>query len=174
MFIPQALPLEWTPAFLSAPVPQTPHDWMGRPEFQIPFAFGILILLVVIGLKLPGLASWWRGRHKDVLGPIELDQIMVGTPMVIIDLRPPEEFNGPKGHLKGSYNVPVQMLTRRLAELAKDKRNLVVLVDGTDKYSHLAAPILQASGYPWVRVLKGGIRAWQGENLPLTVSGRRA
>lgn len=169
----QALPLVRMPALLMDPTPVTIKDWTDRPEFLAPLAFGVLLLLVLIVLKLPDFASWWRARHKEVLGPVQLDQILVGTPMTIIDLRPPEEFQGAKGHLRGSVNIPIQMLTRRIGEVAKDKRQLVVLVDGTDKRSHLAAPILAAEGYLWVRVLRGGVRAWRAQNLPVNLPGQR-
>ena len=174
MSILQALFPERVPALLLDPTPLTLPDWFRRPEFQVPLGFGVLLLLVLFFLKFPDLMSWWRSRHKEVLDPVQLDQIMMGTPMAIIDLRPPEEFNGPKGHLKGSINIPVQMLTRRIGEVAKDKRHLVVLVDGSDKRSHLAAPLLKAEGYLWVRVLQGGVRAWRAKDLPVNIAGGRS
>lgn len=164
----QALFLERMSALLLDPTPTALKDWSRRPEFQYPLAFGLLLLLVLLCLKFPDLASWWRGRRREVLGPVELEQIMSNTPMAIVDLRPPEEYYGPVGHLRGSFNIPAQMLRRRIGEVAKDKRHLVVLVDGTDKRSHLAAPILAAEGYQWVRVLRGGVRAWRALDLPLT------
>lgn len=173
MSILQVLPLERMPVLLLDPTPIAFKDWLSRPEFQYPLAFGALVLLVVLLMKAPDLSSWWRARHKEVLGPVELDQIMVGTPMVIIDLRPPEEFNGPKGHIRGSINIPAAMLTRRLPEVAKDKRHLVVLVDATDQRSHLVAPVLAAQGYPWVRVLRGGVRAWRALDLPVNIPGQK-
>jgi rhodanese-related sulfurtransferase len=153
-------------------VPLTYRDWIGRPEVQYPFFFAVAILVALFFYRLPDLLSWNRARHKETLRPIDLDPLMSGTKMVIIDLRPPELFNGPKGHLRGSYNFPIQMLRRRIAEVASDKRQLVVLVDGSDKLSHLAAPILQSEGYTWVRVLQGGIRAWRAQRLPVATAGR--
>jgi len=102
-----------------------------------------------------------------------LEELAHGSQMVVIDLRPPEDFNGPKGHLRGAHNMPIQMLLRRIGEVAKDKRQLVVLVDGSDAVSHQAAALLQAEGYLWVRVLKGGMRAWRARALPVSVSGSR-
>jgi 3-mercaptopyruvate sulfurtransferase SseA len=155
------------------PVPTHAHDWVHRPEFQYPLVFGLLVGLVVLIARAGAIASWWRARGQETLGPIEMEQVTMGVPIVIIDLRPPGEFNGPKGHLRGAVNIPIELLHRRLGEVAPDKRHLVVLVDGNDKLSHTAAPILRAAGYLWVRVLRGGMRAWRSHLLPISVSGNR-
>ena len=173
MFIVQCLPLEWPFGLLLEPQPATYAEWARRPEFQVPLAFGLALLLVLFLVKLPDLASWYRGRNKEVLDPVAMEELAHGPQVVIIDLRPPELFNGPKGHLPGAFNMPIQMLTRRIGEVAKDKRQLVVLVDASDAVSHRAAPLLKAEGYIWVRVLKGGMRAWRARDLPLAFSGSK-
>ncbi len=162
-----------TLALYAEPVPLTFRDWLARPEFQYPLAFGAFLLLALLIYRLPDILAWRRARHKEVLLPIELESCMVGSAPVIIDLRPEMEFYGAKGHIRGAYNVPIELLSRRIEELAKDKRHLVVLVDESDRVSHRAAPILQASGYLWVRVLRGGMRSWRNGNLPVNVSVRK-
>ena len=173
MFAHNALLFARTIAVAPETVPLTYRDWISRPEVQYPFFISIGLLVLILLVRLPDLLAALRARHKEVLGPVDLDAIMNTTKMTIVDLRLPEDFNGPKGHLKGSFNFPIQMLTRRLPEVAEDKRQLVVLVDGSDAVSHQAAALLQAEGYLWVRVLKGGMRAWRARALPVSVSGSR-
>ena len=167
----------WLPCggfgLVADPVPTNANDWLRRPEFLAPLAFGLLIGLVVLIVRAGAIASWWRARGAETLGPLEMEQVTMGTPMVIIDLRPPDAFNGPKGHLRGALNIPLEQLPRRIGEVARDKRQLVVLVDGSDQLSHRAAPVLKAAGYLWVRVLRGGMRGWRSHLLPVAVSGRK-
>jgi len=160
-------------AALQNPVAPPVTVWLQKPEVLYPLAFSFLLLLIIAIVRLPDFLSWRRARHKEVLSPMALEQIMLGTPPVIVDLRPPAEFNGPKGHLRGSHNIPYGLLTRRIGEVAKDKRGLVVLVDSSDIVSHRAAPALHEAGYVWVRVLQGGMRAWRGQRLPVSTSGHK-
>jgi len=171
MFDPQAL--------LTAPTPAILVDaeglaaWVSRPETAYPLAAGVVALLVILILKWADFTSWRRARHKEVFRPIELEQVLHGQPPVVVDLRSPDDFNGPGGHIRGARNLPVNLLLKGLAEITQDKRQLVVLVDYDDRVSHRAAEELQANGYVWVRVLRGGMRAWRNGNLPVAVSGHR-
>jgi len=167
MFDPIALSSARVSALLQEGVPTTVEGWLRQPEFRYPLALGVLLLIVVIIMRVPDLTSWWRGRNKETIGADELEQIIRVTEMVIVDLRSPAKYNGPKGHLRGAINVSLDQLVKRVGESAKDKRNLVVLVDQTDQFSHKAAPLLKAAGYPWVRVLKGGMRVWTSKLLPV-------
>ncbi|NTV73735.1 MAG: rhodanese-like domain-containing protein [Holophaga sp.] len=171
MFDPQALLPALTPALLAEP--GALGAYLSRPEVAYPLAGGLVALLVVIILKWPDFTSWRRARHKEVFRPIDLEQVLQGQPPVVVDLRRPDDFNGPGGHIRGAHNLPVNRLVWGLADISKDKRQLVVLVDYDDRVSHLVAADLQANGYTWVRVLRGGMRAWLKANLPVSVSGPR-
>lgn len=162
----------WAPALALEPVPVSFRGWLDRPELRYPLAAGLLLLLVTLVIKLPDITAWHRARHKQVLRPVDLEELMPGTRMVILDLRPTAAFAGPKGHLRGAHNVQPAELTRRLAEVAKEPNALVVLVDQTDRLSHRLAPVVEAAGYSWVRVLRGGMRAWLAKDLPVAVTGR--
>jgi rhodanese-related sulfurtransferase len=52
---------------------------------------------------------------------------------IVIDVRGPDEFSGPLGHIAGAKNVPVGELAHRLHELTACKDRSVVLVCRTDK-----------------------------------------
>jgi len=77
------------------------------------------------------------------------------------------------GHIRGARNIALDELLPGVAAVVPDPRHQVVLVDANDKLSHQAAAILQARGYTWVRVLRGGMRAWRAANLPVSVRGRQ-
>ena len=170
MFELNALLADRTLAFLQSSPPLYPPDWYQRPEFYYPIGFSVLCLVVLVAYRGRDIAAWSRARKGGTLTPKQLEPLMFGSPPVIIDLRPPPEFHGPKGHLRGAHNVAYSQLVQKVAEVAKDRRTQVVLVDQNDILSHKAAIILTNAGFTWVRVLRGGIRAWIAKDLPVVHS----
>ncbi|HKS90157.1 MAG TPA: rhodanese-like domain-containing protein [Stellaceae bacterium] len=85
-----------------------------------------------------------------------------GDMNLIIDVRGPDEFDGPLGHIPGALNVPLASIAGRGPTLANAGLP-IVLVCLTDKRSSQAAAELAAAGVRDVAVLKGGMKAWRGE-----------
>lgn len=90
--------------------------------------------------------------------------------VAVIDVRGPDEFTGPLGHIATARNIPVAELDRRSAELAGLERGPIVLVCRTDKRSAAAAQTLRAAGFTQVSVLRRGMEQWNEAGLP--VEGR--
>src|SRR4051794_30057064 len=90
------------------------------------------------------------------------DRLGHGAPPLILDVRGPDEFDGPLGHIDGARNVPLPELPRHIAEIGREAGSIVV-VCLTDKRSSQAASALAGSGIRDVAVLRGGMRAWRGE-----------
>jgi rhodanese-related sulfurtransferase len=88
------------------------------------------------------------------------------TALVILDVRGPDEFTGPLGHIAGAMNLPLDELPARLPALARDARPVVVVCK-TDRRSSMAARQLQEVGISDVSVLKGGMDAWRALGLPV-------
>jgi rhodanese-related sulfurtransferase len=95
----------------------------------------------------------------DALQP-RLDQV------VLIDVRGPDEFNAPPGHLPGAINIPLPELSGRVADVSAHARP-VVLVCKTDRRSAKAAEILLSAGLRDIAVLRGGTDSWHARGLPL-------
>jgi rhodanese-related sulfurtransferase len=83
---------------------------------------------------------------------------------LVIDVRGPDEFDGPLGHIEGSLNVPLPELAAHHAAIAAADRP-VVCVCLTDKRSAAAATQLMAAGLGDVTVLRGGMKAWREAGL---------
>ncbi len=96
----------------------------------------------------------------------ELQRRLADGNLLLVDVRQPEEFNAPPGHLPGAINVPLGDLSSRAAELAA-RRQPIVAVCKTDKRSARAAAQLLAAGLRDVAVLRGGTDAWHAAGLPL-------
>jgi rhodanese-related sulfurtransferase len=81
-------------------------------------------------------------------------------PPAIIDVRNPDEFTGPLGHIDGAQNIPLPVFATHLAELAQNE-GPVVLVCHTDRRSSMAAAALRKAGKQQTLVLRGGMTAWR-------------
>jgi rhodanese-related sulfurtransferase len=86
--------------------------------------------------------------------------------MRLIDVRQPEEFTAPPGHLPGAINLPLASLTDRMTELA-ERGQPIVVVCKTDRRSARAAAELLAAGCRNVAILRGGTDGWHRRGLAL-------
>ncbi len=94
------------------------------------------------------------------------EQIGSGDPMLLIDVRQPDEYAAPPGHLPGAINLPLPELPGRIAEIAAYKKP-IVLVCKTDRRSARAAEALLAAGLTEIAILRGGTDGWNEQGLPL-------
>lgn len=106
----------------------------------------------------------WLGRAAEGPAWIEHGELLrrmrrSDAPM-IIDVREPDEFDGPLGHITGSMNIPLAALSARAEQLARAQCP-VVLVCLTDQRASEAAAELAAAGARDVWVLRGGMQGWR-------------
>ena len=78
------------------------------------------------------------------LGPKTDYQSLVRNGAQIIDVRTRNEFAG--GHLKGSVNIPLQELPKKLNQIKKDKPVIVCCASGARSAS--AKSLLKSKGFP--------------------------
>ncbi len=79
----------------------------------------------------------------------------------ILDVREPEEFTGPLGHIRGAALIPLGALAERAGELAKDRP--IVAVCRAGGRSAQATVILRDAGFADVANLAGGMLRWRAE-----------
>src|SRR5437763_17082217 len=93
--------------------------------------------------------------------PAELRRWLAGEGApILVDVRGPDEFDGPLGHIGGARNIPLAELPAHTKALAAEGRPLV-MVCLTDKRSSQAAAELVAAGKQDVAVLRGGMKGWR-------------
>ena len=130
--------------------------------------YGLLALSLLAAIALlPRLI----GRTRESFTWIEANELKRrlddGEAVTVIDVRGPDEFTGPLGHIASARNIPVAELDTRLADLAGLKRAPIVLVCRTDKRSAKAARVLRAAGFTQVSVLRRGMEQWNDAGLPV-------
>lgn len=97
--------------------------------------------------------------------------ITAGDAPRLIDVRTPGEFE--TAHIPGSYNVPLDLLREHRDELRAHLGEQVVLVCRSGQRATTAEAALAAAGLPNLRVLHGGITAWQAAGGPIRTGRSR-
>jgi rhodanese-related sulfurtransferase len=116
---------------------------------------------------LPRLLRRFRPQEPCWIETDELQRrLAAGDPVMLVDVRQPDEFTAPPGHLPGAVNVPLAELAAQTPDLARRKQPIVVVCK-TDRRSARAAMELSAAGLKDVAVLRGGTDGWHQRGLRL-------
>ncbi|MEU1811945.1 rhodanese-like domain-containing protein [Micromonospora aurantiaca (nom. illeg.)] len=91
--------------------------------------------------------------------------IAAGRTPRMLDVRTPGEFEA--AHIPGAYNVPLDLLREHRAELRSHLDEDVVLICRSGVRAGQAGQALGTVGLPNVKVLDGGMLAWQATNAPV-------
>src|SRR2546423_4456492 len=105
----------------------------------------------------------YLGEEVDAVGRDELIARMRKGDVVLVDVRPSEEFEA--GHIKGAKSIPLAELEDRLAELPSDREVIAYCRDPFCAYAHQAVRELRAAGRE-VRRLEEGWPEWRLASRP--------
>jgi glyoxylase-like metal-dependent hydrolase (beta-lactamase superfamily II)/rhodanese-related sulfurtransferase len=81
----------------------------------------------------------------------------------IVDVREPDEFNGPLGHVPGARLIPLGTLQQRASELEKEQPLITVCRSGAR--SAQATVLLGKAGFQKVANLSGGMLRWRAQRF---------
>lgn len=144
----------------------------GRADFirTVLIAIGVISLMSMLSM----LIKKFRKEptpipHINATDAVELNRSLGSSNVVVIDVRNPDEFSGPAGHIKNAINVPLPSLTQRVHELAAYRKRKVVVVCLSDQRSTQAIHTLREAGFEDLVVLRGGMKEWAENHLPVTV-----
>ena len=84
----------------------------------------------------------------------------------VIDVRDARAF-ATRGHLPGAALVPLEVLEANVADLHVRTDQIVLVYADDEARAVRAARILAGYGFPNLRVLGGGMAAWERESLPV-------
>jgi len=88
-------------------------------------------------------------------------------PPFLLDVRQPDEYVGPLGHVPGAVLVPLPELAARLSELEPHRNRTVVAICRSGNRSMTAAQVLTQAGFGRVLNLAGGTQAWNERGFPV-------
>jgi rhodanese-related sulfurtransferase len=122
----------------------------------------VIVLIANSGVSSSAQMVGAASVRSSMISPAQYMAQFSTVEHLLLDVRTVGEFQS--GHIAGAANIPVEMLTARLAELPKDKP--IVLYCRSGNRSAQAARILRSAGYTDVYDL-GGIIAWQAQGYPI-------
>jgi rhodanese-related sulfurtransferase len=108
---------------------------------------------------------------SDTVSSTALRNLLDSTePVQIVDVRTPAEFES--AHIPGSFNLPLDVLRSRKADVVKNLEDDVVLVCRSGQRSTQAQQILNSAGTA-ARVLQDGILDWQEQGYDVNRGRQR-
>lgn len=152
---------------------------MATPEGQIsmtdPEGIGLVVLVALIFLLirlLPRFIAGWRA----IVNPLSLQRMLDDTPdqkIVLLDVRPADEFHSIQGHIPNAINIPLNQLLERVEDdpaFQALKPHRIVLICQTGGRAAIAVRLLRQRAFYGALLLEGGMRAWLAEELPVVLS----
>jgi rhodanese-related sulfurtransferase len=112
-------------------------------------------------------AREYLGTDVESIGRDELIERLRKGDVVLVDVRPPEEFEA--GHIEGARSIPIDELEGRLAELPADREIVAYCRGPFCAYAHEAVRRIAASGRQARRLEEG----WPEWRMAETTKKRR-
>ena len=100
----------------------------------------------------------YLGEEVEAIGRDELRSRLARGDVVLVDVRPVEEFEA--AHIEGASSIPFDQLERRIAELPADREVIAYCRGPFCAYAHEAVRVLRAAGRP-ARRLQEGVPEWR-------------
>ena len=115
------------------------------------------LLVAVLAVMLAGCGQSPAGASVDI-SVDEALRLWQNKEAIIIDVRTPGEYRD--GHIPGVVNIPLDELEKRIGEIPKDKK--VVLICRTGSRSAQGTRLLRSKGFNNVYNSTGGMSTWKG------------
>ena len=101
-----------------------------------------------------------RPPFTVISAPVANEIVRDAPDVFILDLRSPEEFQGPKGHLRNALNIPLGRLPYRLLEIRSYRGETFLVYCNGDECGRAGMRILKESGFEDAILIAGGVDGW--------------
>ena len=124
--------------------------------------FAVLVVMLILGeiRRLNGAAT--------NIGPADATRMINHDNAIMLDIR--EDKEQAEGKIINSQHIPLSQLDANFKRLEKYKQRPIIAYCRSGSRSNSAAAKLRKQGFEKVYNLRGGVIAWQRENLPLVKS----
>ncbi len=123
-------------------------------------------VMIVMWFFLLGMIIHSFIKASNDISPQQVVQLMsheAGS--LVLDVREDSEYQS--GHIKDSIHIPLSKLKSRMTELEKYKNKNIILGCRSGSRSGRATGLLKKNGFEKVYNLRGGVLAWENDNLPM-------
>lgn len=104
-------------------------------------------------------------RKYNIATPLSTIGLLDNDDTIVLDVREPPEYA--RGFIERSLHIPIGKLDERISEVMRYKSQPVVVTCQTGTRSPQACKKLYKLGFEQVYLLRGGIQAWEDQNLPI-------
>ena len=132
-------------------------EYISHHPFLIAAVAILVILAIVIEIRE-------RAKGSSLIAPGDAVRLVNGGALVL-DVRDASDFEA--GHIIDARSIPAKEVAQRADSLKKFKEKPVLICCESGFASASAAKALRALGFNKVATLRGGLRSWRQENLPL-------
>jgi len=124
--------------------------------------FAVLVVMLILGeiRRLNGVAT--------SVGPADATRMINHENAIMLDIREDKEVA--EGKIINSQHIPLSQLDTNLKRLEKYRQRPIIAYCRSGSRSNGAAAKLRKQGFEKVYNLRGGVVAWQRDNLPLVKS----
>ncbi len=88
------------------------------------------------------------------------DELKNNNKLIVLDVRTPQELEGPLGKIDGVINIPIQELEQRIGELKDYRSKEIAVICRSGNRSSIGTEILIKNGFKAKNVL-GGMSAFR-------------
>jgi len=132
-------------------------EYSTQHPFLVAAAAILAILAIVIEIRE-------RAKGSSMLGTADAVRAANGGALML-DVRDTADYEA--GHIIDARSIPAKEVAGKADSLKRYKEKPVVLYCETGFASGAAAKALKALGFTKVATLRGGLKNWRQENLPL-------
>jgi rhodanese-related sulfurtransferase len=112
-------------------------------------------IFVIVFLHLTAVIYAQQDQTNSITMQEFKDILKSNKPIVLLDVRTPEELTGPLGKIDQAINIPIQNIEQRINELTPYKDKEIIIICRTQNRSSVALNILKKNGYKAKNVLGG-------------------
>ncbi len=117
------------------------------------------IVLAAAGCRTIGV-SRTTGGFAEVSPNVASEMMLDSQQVVVLDVRPTNDYRGPTGHIAGSLSTPFDSIERQLPELLPYQNQTVLVYGATSTDGEVAAKLLSIAGFRNVVHIAGGLQGW--------------
>ena len=137
-------------------------EYSTNHPFLIAAAAILAVLAIVIEIRE-------RAKGSSLISPGDAVRL-TNSGALVLDVRDIGEYDA--GHIIDARNVPAKEIADRADTLKKYKEKPVIVCCENGFASASAVKTLRSLGFSKVATLRGGLRTWRQDNLPL-VKGKK-
>jgi rhodanese-related sulfurtransferase len=115
--------------------------------------------LIVAGCKTVGV-SVEEGGYAEVSPQIANEMMLDSRQVVVLDVRAPDNYRGPEGHIAGAISAPFETIEKQLPELLPYQNDTVIVYGQNAADGELAARLLSVAGFRNIVHIAGGLENW--------------